>query len=281
MSRFIIIDTCVWIGLAREPNLYDLLETLKKILDKKNFVLVLPESVKIEFERHRVKITADWNNKCKGLISGMKDGRKHFPDHAEDLLKLHNEIQNTLANLNSNVENNLKLVDALFEQAVPMNNCSELMLAEAGKRVFNRIAPALNSRSSSVGDCLLWSAVLESLKKGDVWFCTDNKHDFSQRDCYDSPHEDLKKETLQSNAKGMFNYFIDPSKFIQQIAEIKEELPKYYQYVLDRDAWAKPTMCPSCKTMSAIPYIYSTGYRYICKNCGGASQFNPSDDPFY
>jgi hypothetical protein len=281
MSRFIIIDTCVWIVLAKEPNLYDLLETLKTILDKNNFVLVLPKSVKIEFERHRGQIEVDWNNKCKRLISGMKDGRKHFPDYAEDLLKLHNDIQNALANPNSYVENNLKLVDALFEQAMPMNNCSELMLAEAAKRVFNRTAPALNSRSSSVGDCLLWSTVLESLKKGDVWFCTDNKHDFSQGDRYDLPHEDLKQETLQTNAKGTFNYFIDPSKFIEQIAEIKEELPKYYEYVSNRDSWFQPTMCPSCKTMSALPYVYSTGYRYICKNCGWASPFITSDDPFY
>lgn len=281
MSRFIIIDTCVWIVLAKEPNLYDLLETLKTILEKKNFVLILPKSVKVEFERHRGQIKADWNNKCKGLISGMKDSRKHFPNHAEDLLKLHNDIQNALANPNYTVENNLKLVDALFEQATLMNNCSELMLAEAGRRVFNRIAPALNSKSSSVGDCLLWSAVLESLKKGDVWFCTDNKHDFSQKNRYDLPHEHLKEETLQTNAKGTFNYFIDPSKFIEQIAEIKEELPKYHEYVLDRDSWFQPTMCPSCKTISALPYVYSIGYRYICKNCVGASPFITSDDPFY
>ena len=74
MTRFLIIDTCVWIGLASEPKLYGLLETLNISLKETDFTLVLPESVKVEFERHRDGIKSSWKNKCKSLINNIHIG---------------------------------------------------------------------------------------------------------------------------------------------------------------------------------------------------------------
>ena len=50
MDKFIIIDTCVWIHLASEPKLHSLLEVLERSLKEKKFILILPTSVKIEFD---------------------------------------------------------------------------------------------------------------------------------------------------------------------------------------------------------------------------------------
>lgn len=291
MSKFLILDTCVWIGLAGEPKLYSLLETLNDALQSTNFTLILPESVKIEFNRHRNTIKSTWEKKCKGLISQVKQIRKHFPEHSEDILRIHNLVQDTLAKCGTNIEDNLKLVDRIFLQATVVNNCSDSMLAEAARRVFQRIPPALKSQSSSVGDCLLWLSILEMLKAGEVWFCTDNKHDFSYPNAESLPHEALDQEAFSINTKGMFNYFIDPNKFIQQISPsskdlphysdyVEHSLPPYFRYDLDRDSWMKPITCPSCKATAAIPRLYSTGYRYVCINCGNASSFFPADDPF-
>ncbi|HEY9852876.1 MAG TPA: PIN domain-containing protein [Leptolyngbyaceae cyanobacterium] len=291
MSKFLIIDTCVWIGLAGEPKLYSLLEALNNNIQATDFILILPESVKIEFDRHRTNIKSNWKNKCKGFIGQIKQIIKHFPDHENELLKIHNLVQDTLARCDINIEDNLKLVDSIFLLATVVNNCSDSMLSEAARRVFQRIPPALKPQSSSVGDCLLWLSILEMLKKGEVWFCTDNKHDFSRLNAESLPHEYLDKEAFSTNTKGMFNYFIDPDKFIKKISPSSEELPRYsdyvehdlhpyFRYALDRDAWMKPITCPSCKAVAAIPYLYSTGYRYVCANCGSASSFFPADDPF-
>jgi len=166
------------------------------------------------------------------------------------------------------------------------------MLVEASRRVFQRISPALKPKGSSVGNCFLWLSILEILKDGEVWLCTDNKHDFSQENCEQIPQEALDKEAFQTNTKGMFNYFIDPNKFIKQIAPSAENLPQYskyvepdipsyFRYAPNRDAWMRPIVCPNCKAESAAPQLYSTGYRYFCPNyCGSASSFIPADDRF-
>ncbi|MGJ5632702.1 hypothetical protein [Nostoc sp. CALU 1950] len=125
MTRFLIIDTCVWIGLAGEPKLYGLLETLNISLKETDFILILPESVKVEFERHRDSIKSVWKNKCKSLVSNIKQINKHFPSHAEELLIVHHKIQNTLAQSSSNIEDNLK------QMPIPI----ELLYADFGKAI--------------------------------------------------------------------------------------------------------------------------------------------------
>jgi len=275
MSKFLILDTCVWIVLASEPKLYGLLEALNNTIQAADCILILPESVKIEFQRNRDHIKSNWDNKCKGYISQVKQIRKHFPDQKDELLNLHNLLQNKLAKGGTSIEDNLKLIDSIFLQATVVDNCSDSMLSEAARRVFYHIPPALKPEGSSVGDCLLWLCILEMLKKGEVWFCTDNKNDFSHIKMEGSPDEFLDKEALITNTK--FNYFIDPDKFIKTISPSSEKLPRYSDY---KDSWMKATTCSSCKAVAVFPQLFSTGYRYICANCGSASSFFPSDDPF-
>jgi len=66
----------------------------------------------------------------------------------------------------------------------------------------------------------------------------------------------------------MFNYFIAPNKFIKQIAPSAENLPQYskyvepdipsyFRYAPNRDAWMRPIVCPNCKAESAAPQLYS------------------------
>lgn len=290
MSKFLILDTCVWIRLASEPQLYGLLEALNNTIQAGDYILILPESVKIEFERHRNRIKSDWDKKCKGYISQIKEIRKHFLNQENELLSLHNILQNELAKGARNIEDNLKLVDSIFLQATVVDNCSASMLSEAARRVFYHISPALKPKGSSVGDCLLWLSILEMLEKGEVWFCTDNKNDFSHINMEGLPDESLDKEALITNTK--FNYFIDPDKFIQTISPSSKELPRYSDYVehslppyfiddlVDRDSWTKATTCSSCKAVAVFPQLFSTGYRYFCANCGMASSFFPAYDPF-
>ena len=268
----------MWIALAGEPKLYSLIETLDEALQKTDFILILPESVKLEFDRHRNTINSTWKNKCKGLIRQIMQVKNHFPNHAQEISVIHNLLQNTLAVSGANIEDNLKLVDQIFLQATVIDNCSDQMFAEAAKRVFQRMPPALKPEGSSIGDCLLWLSILELLKTGEVWFCTDNKHDFSRRNAENLPFEDLDMEAFSINKKGMFNYFIDPNKFIKQISPVSRDLPRYSDYV-EKDSWMKPITCPSCEAVAAFPHLYSTGYRYICANCGSASSFLPADDP--
>ncbi|QDZ40033.1 hypothetical protein FRE64_08830 [Euhalothece natronophila Z-M001] len=281
MDRYLIIDTCVWIKLAGEPKFYTLLETLSENIEKTDSYLILPESVKIEFERHRDKIKANWTKKCKSWIGQLKDIKRHFPDHSDSLLDVHNNLQNDLKKLDTNIEQNLKIIDSLFQRALIDQNCSDEFFSEAGRRVFNRIPPAINSKSSSVGDCLLWLCVIRKLKEGEVWFCTDNKNDFSDPKYDFFPHAKLDQEAFKANKGNQFNYFIDPTNFIDKIGITKKKLPKYYDYVEDKFWIEKPILCPKCKHKSAFPRLYPTGYMYVCVQCKEpASTFIPSDDPF-
>ena len=57
-------------------------------------------------------------------------------------MSIHNILQDCLNKSDSNIEDNLQLVDKSFKQARPFDNLSDEMMAESAKRVFYKIPPA-------------------------------------------------------------------------------------------------------------------------------------------
>jgi len=60
MFRF-LIDTCVWIELAKDPRQQAQLAALEELIKAKAAELILPRTVVIEFARNRARTIEDSN----------------------------------------------------------------------------------------------------------------------------------------------------------------------------------------------------------------------------
>lgn len=264
MKRFIIIDTCIWINLAEEPELYPLIEGLKDILDLPDFHIVLPESIRVEFDNNRGKILQRWQKTIKNKINELKEIGWRFPEHKADIMQLQNKLNISINKNIDQVKTNIALIDEIFRRSTAVN-ISEEMMAESSRRVFYRIPPAKNPTGTSVGDCLLWLTVLELLREGEVWFCTRNMKDFSMSKQDNFPDPSLDQEAFSVNTKGRFNYSIEIEKLINEMLPVKRNLPKYSDYV-------GPNICHRCGAESLVISSFMGGWLYRCMKCGYTSQ---------
>jgi hypothetical protein len=259
----LVIDTCVWIHLAENPDLYETLEAVKEIFDSQKIQLILPSVLITEFERNRVEIESRWKNKIQGYLNNLKNLQKLLPSQERQLSEFRDATQKLLANSGEQIRTNLELIDLIFKNATVFE-VTDAMMIEASHRNINHIAPAGRKRSST-GDCLIWLTVLEKLKEGEVWFCTHNVNDFSVKGGRDDIlHGDLENEAFAINKNG-FNYFIDPNKLIEKAQIIlkiqaKRSLPSYkpvYQLENPIDYLFKDSVynCPSCGSSNTSWHI--------------------------
>lgn len=282
MVDFLIIDTCVWINLAGQPNLFPLIESLKDILDLPNFTLVLPESVKVEFDRHRDEQFGIYKKRFKSHIQNMKEIIKLLPEETNNINNIQELANKVLQNNLKHIQTNINLIDIIFEQA-QTEALSETILAEAARRALHKNEPFFtgNSKSSDIGDCLLWITVVNLLEKGVVWFCTENKSDFSNPGRHDTPHNTLDIEAFAKNKNGSFNYFIELEKLIEKILPAKKNLPRYSDYVRDSADFFKPSICPHCQCLSVVKQLFPSGWRYHCFSCNTNTPLFPPDDIWF
>ncbi|MTJ55767.1 hypothetical protein FJR38_25430 [Anabaena sp. UHCC 0253] len=261
----LVIDTCVWLNLAANPDLYETIEAIKEIFDSQKFQLILPSVLITEFERNRVHLKLNFEKEIKKYLKQLKDLQKLLPSKERELSKFIDETQQLLANGGDGIRTNLELIDLLFKNA-KVFEVTDAMMVEASHRTINHIAPATSPKRSSTGDCLIWLTVLEILKEGEIWFCTHNKSDFSVKGKgrEDIPDTDLDNEAFAINKNG-FNYFIEPNKLIEKAQkrleiQAKRSLPSYkpvYQIDNPIDYLFKDSVynCPSCGSSNTSWHI--------------------------
>lgn len=281
--KFLIIDSCVWLELAEKPPLRPLLQRLKNVLEKEGRELVLPGPVLLEYERNRSRISENW---IKSLQSHMKhlNGLKPVLQNVQREIALIQEAGRAeIEEARKVIPANLKDIDGIFEVA-RVWEADDKHFKDACSRNINFMPPAHVPQRSSVGDCLIWAAVLDLLDEGEVWFCSANSSDFSSPLRKDEAHPELVAEAA---AKGNgFRYFNDPTKLIESLIE---ELPKksqepaaslplYFDYVP-----SPPSSCAKCGSRFYEGGAFLNSHyggltlQYICRGCG--SRFD-TGEPF-
>lgn len=230
----VILDTCVWLNLAKQTEYYPIIEGIKEILVSNEFQLIVPEIIMIELQRNRTRLESDWMNQVKGYLTNLNNLCRLLPSKKTELIGIIEETRELARIGGEGIRKNLELIDQILNTAIIFEATNEMMI-EASHRSINHLPPATSPSRSSPGDCLIWLSVLEKLKEGEVWFCTDNKNDFSLiQGRLDMPNELLDSEAFSVNSKGCFNYFIEPTKLVEK-ARIKLEhaqkpLPAYRNY---------------------------------------------------
>lgn len=230
----LLIDTCVWLDLAKTSKGEETLNLLSEFLEQGEVSLILPEIIFSEFERNKERIVLDAG---KSLSSHFRKVKEMVTEHAKNesrtqILSELDDIDKKIPTLSENAIQSISKIEKLFKNAEIIDVTDSIKL-RAVQRAIDKKAPFHLSKNS-IGDSIILECYNEykeqnSAQDFDIVFVTHNVNDFSIKNGnHKLPHEDLKE------------IFDDPkSQYFINLAEvlylINPDLVEEFNYENDWD----------------------------------------------
>lgn len=179
----LLIDTCVWIDLAKDHHQHPLLRALGALVEEGKVAVILPPLVREEFERNKGAIL---NVNRQSLSSALKRAKELLDQHGQGegkagALAQLNEIDQRLPRL-GDLTGITAFVEQLHRKAetIPVTDAAKLRALDRG---LKKLAPY--GKKNSTADAILIESFADLVKgKGSTGhkfgFVTHNKNDFSQ-----------------------------------------------------------------------------------------------------
>lgn len=197
MKLHLLIDTCVWLDLAKDQRQFPILEALAAMNEVGDVALILPSVVVDEFKRNKERIITESKRSLSGHFRLVREAIAEFaPEESRDatLHQLH-EVDHRIAMLGEVIEESVELIEKLFASATQISP-TESVKARAADRAINKVAPFHRQRNG-IDDAILVESYIDAVaarEEGEhlYAFVTHNIHDFSQKGGDTRlPHPDL------------------------------------------------------------------------------------------
>lgn len=196
MKLKLLIDTSVWLDLAKDPRHLPILDALFAMTEAGKVELILPQLILDEFVRNRDRVMASSRASLSSHFKRVKDAIVQFApeDGRNELLERLNEIDHRIATGGEAVNEAVGLIEKLFKTSEPIP-VSENVKARAADRAIAKVAP-FHRQMNGIGDAIIietYIDVVAERKGGDMFaFVTHNTHDFSQKGADTRlPHPDI------------------------------------------------------------------------------------------
>lgn len=232
----ILVDTCVWLDMAKEPQQQLLLSVLEELIKLQEVGILLPRVVVDEFQRNRPRIIEDSRRSLSSVFKRVKEAVEKYGEAGtkKKVLKQLNDIDRKLPTLGDAVGNSLNRIDNLFRSTDIIETTEAVKL-----RVFERglqIKAPFNGKKNSTGDAILIETyadcVIDPQSIGHRFsFITHNVNDFSDiRVNNKNPHPDIA--SLFSKRKSL--YFTNIGEALRRVrpdlvSELLAELGEWEQ----------------------------------------------------
>ena len=204
-SRLLImIDTCVWLDLAKDYRQRATLGALEELMKADIIQLLLPNQVVEEFERNKDRVIKESGQSLASTFKRVREAVNQFgkPEGRDEALTQLGEVDHRIAMLGEAVNESIGRIEAMFASSAKIPTDENALLA-AAQRALEKRAPFHKSKNS-IGDAILIALYAEAVasdrqsKKDEeddpnlYAFVTHNKHDFSTATGDDRlPHADI------------------------------------------------------------------------------------------
>lgn len=221
MKIRLLIDTCVWLDLAKDYRQLPVLEAVAALSEAGDLDLILPSIVVDEFSRNKDRVVAESKRSLSAHFRLVREAVVQFaPEDGRDatLSQLH-EVDHRIAIGGEPINNAIEIVENLFARAVQIELTTSVK-ARAADRAITKTAPFHRSRNS-VDDAILIETYIDAISTradaDDVYgFVTHNTHDFSEKGGDARlPHADLA--SLFDGARS--RYAISLAPLLNEFAE--------------------------------------------------------------
>ena len=198
MSDKLLIDTSVWLDLAKDYRLSAVLTALENLINAGTVELIMPTIVLDEFARNRDRVVEQSRRSLSSHIKRVREAVAEFGEEERRATTLRelSEIEHKIAMKGEASKRTLETIGSIMASC-PSIAASEIVKGKVIERALSKRAPFHRSRNS-VGDGLLLEAFVEAAEAekdegGEFFFVTHNTRDFSQQDGDQRvPHADLQ-----------------------------------------------------------------------------------------
>jgi PIN domain len=205
----VLIDTCVWLDLAKDHHQKALLQAMETLVERSELRLFVPRTVLEELERNKARIVVESG---RTLVAALKRAREVVARFGHrrrkrSALREIDEIDHKLLNLGDDAAEMLVRVEDLLKKAVVIE-ISDALKLRAANRAIEKKAPFHRQRNG-MADAIIIEAyaglVGGAAADQQTAFVTHNAKDFSHpTDNNQLPHPDL----ADLFANGRSHYFI-------------------------------------------------------------------------
>ena len=215
-----LIDTCVWLDLARDPKQHAVLGVVEQMVREKMIALIVPRIVIDEFLRNRERIAKEGAKSLSthfrlvmdavGKAGGSKRRTKIVLSHLDD-------VDHKIPIVGGAATHALDRIETLLNEVHAIET-SDSVKIRAAQRAIDHRAPFHHDKNS-IADALIIEIYDECVHtKQSVGtrfaFVTNNKHDFSmEKGNHTLPHADLS--SIFSRVKSL--YFIKLAEALRRV----------------------------------------------------------------
>lgn len=228
----LLIDTCVWLDLAKDSQQEPLLSALEELIRSGQVSLALPRVVVDEFARNKGRVAEESCRSLSSVFKRVKDTVSRFGTTKGKNIVLNelDELDYKIQGIGEAAIGSITRIEKLFQGAAVIEITDEVKL-RAAQRAIDGKAPFHRQRNS-ISDAILielYSSLVTCKTTPGVRFCfiTHNTKDFSHPTADNRfPHPDIA--VLFSRTKSL--YFVSLAKTLQRIQpELVSDLMLEYQ----------------------------------------------------
>lgn len=193
----LLIDTCVWLDLAKDHRQQVLLGALETLIRRGEVSLIMPQTILDEFSRNKGRLVEESTRSLSGVFKRVREAVNQFGDDKTKGTVLHqlNDIDHRIGTLGEAVNGSIAGIERMFGAATVIPTYDSLKIRAADRAIQNR-APFHRQRNG-MGDAILIETYLDVVAgetEADVRFAfiTHNTKDFSDTSNDNrKPHPDL------------------------------------------------------------------------------------------
>ncbi len=215
-----LIDTCVWLDLAKDPKQHPVLGVVEQMVREKLITLIVPSLILDELRRNRERIEKDSAKSLSTHFKLVKEavnragGSKH---RTKTVLAHLDDVNYKIPIVGGSAAQILDRVEKLLTSEPPLE-ASEAVRLRAAQRAIDRRAP-FHRDKNSMADALIIEIYGECVRAPTATnirfaFVTHNKNDFSVQDGnHKLPHADVSG--IFSRIKSL--YFINLVEALRRV----------------------------------------------------------------
>src|SRR5450631_1673742 len=133
----LMIDTCVWLDLAKDFGQRSLLAALEELVRMGQISLLTPQLVIEEFRRNRDRIVEESGRSIGSTLRRAKEMLGKLGDEKErgEAIRQLNEIDQQSVNYRDAASEGVKRIEALFNASIQVRTTPDIKLAAAERAI--------------------------------------------------------------------------------------------------------------------------------------------------
>ena len=193
----ILIDTCVWLDLAKDYQRQAVLGVVEELVRQKQVSIILPRTVFDEFTRNKVRVAEESGRSLSGVLKRAKEVVNRLGDTKQKRITLDqlNDLDYKISSLGETAIESIGRIGQLFSGSTVVETTDDVKL-RAAQRAIDRRAPFHRQRNG-IDDAILIETYADFVSDKNAAgvrfaFVTHNTKDFSHPNANDKlPHPDI------------------------------------------------------------------------------------------